>query len=193
MFNITHIVLYLNAYRALYCAPPLTWNNNCYNFAQSWTNHMAATNKFSHSNSFIYGENLAMLPSVKNSTNQTSYMMRAIDLWMREGITYNFSATSFKPNAGHFTALIWRSAKSFGIASSLSAKGNLMIALEIYPPTNINTHIAFAANVQKCPQRTTVPPTYNGVPQRTTVPPTYNGVPQRTTVPPKTLVQSAPR
>jgi hypothetical protein len=180
MFNITRIVLYLNAYRALYCAPPLTWNNNCYNFAQSWTNQMALNNKFGHSNSFIYGENIALISYVKNTTDQTKYLLQAIDLWMHEGISYNFNATTFSPTAGHFTALIWRSATSFGIASSLSAKGNLMIALEIYPPTNINTPFAYARNVQKCPQRTTVPPT-------------YNGVLQRTTVPPKTLAQSSPK
>ncbi|KAF8242283.1 PR-1-like protein [Wilcoxina mikolae CBS 423.85] len=92
-----------NKYRAQHGAPALEWDSDMANHAES----VSSTCIFQHSNS-DYGENLAAGYDSPES---------AIAAWVNEEDQYSYSAGQFDMATGHFTQVVWKSAKKVGCAS----------------------------------------------------------------------------
>jgi len=91
-----------NKYRAEHGAGPLEWDQTMADFAKK----VSATCVFQHSGG-PYGENLAAGYSSPEA---------AITAWYDEGSQYNYGAADFSEQSGHFTQVVWKSAKKVGCA-----------------------------------------------------------------------------
>jgi hypothetical protein len=144
----------VNSLRSDHNVPVLVWNSTAAAFAKSWATTLASTGMFAHSNTRIYGENIAMVPSSSDS------LQTAIKLWYDEVVQYNFSAPGFYSNTGHFTCLVWASSRSFGIDKATTRNNYDIVVFEIYPPCNYLG--AFESNVfpkqSPLPVRPVIPP-----------------------------------
>jgi uncharacterized protein YkwD len=96
------IVTMHNAYRALHCAPPLTWSAELAASAQQWANKCGMT----HGPHGRFGENLAW------GTNRTA--SSAVHDWYLEVGKYNYGKPGFAHGIGHFTQMIWKNSKQIG-------------------------------------------------------------------------------
>ena len=57
--QINQIVAYVNKYRAMNQSPPMVFNNSISSFSKQWSNYLLTNNLFKHSETKLYGENLA--------------------------------------------------------------------------------------------------------------------------------------
>ena len=92
-----------NKYRTQVGSPPLVWSSTLAAGAQSWADHLAATNKFYHSG--VYGENLA--------AGYTTWT-KAVDGWGSEKTYFIYgpfgdgsSTTGKWQDVGHYTQIVW--------------------------------------------------------------------------------------
>lgn len=135
------MLAYINNYRNLYQAPPVTYSLNIQSSAQSWANYLAENSIFKHSNA-SYGENIAM---IYNTNNDTKSVLESIDLWMSEYKNYNYCAPGYSAKTGHFTQFIWASVKEIGVGVATDKKNNNYVIMQFNPPGNYLNN--FAANV----------------------------------------------
>lgn len=91
-----------NNYRAMHGAAPLEWDNDM----ASWASGVSGACVFKHSGG-PYGENLAAGYSSPEE---------AITAWYDEGSLYNYANGDFSDATGHFTQVVWKSAKKVGCA-----------------------------------------------------------------------------
>jgi pathogenesis-related protein 1 len=130
------ITLHTNI-RAEVKAEPLTWSKELATYAQKWADHLAATKcdlahrPLSGEWKQIYGENL-FTGSAKFFT-----VADAVKLWESEKKNYKGQAiSSGTANSGHYTQLVWKSAKQVGCGKAV-CKGNLIVVCNYDPPGNI--------------------------------------------------------
>lgn len=143
--SITFITSYINSLRALHNAQPLTYDKNIELIAQNYSTYLNKNNLFQHSNNKQYGENLYSSFSSKPKTEQ-DILKNAVDSWYNENNIYDYNSNMFQPLAGHFTALVWKNTKSFGLGIS-TIDNNSVVVLNLFPPGNILCQ--FKANVEK--------------------------------------------
>lgn len=118
-----------NRYRALHCAPPLTWSPKLAQAAQQWANTLKAKGcAFEHSGGPT-GENLAAGTSGALDAKAT------VAMWYDEIKGYSFKQPGFSMQTGHFTQVVWRSTKSLGCGKS-QCKGLDIWVCEYDPPGN---------------------------------------------------------
>lgn len=152
------ITNYVNKYRKLHQAPDLVWDNTIANYAQEWSNYLLINNLFQHSGSSMYGENLAYFKGYDG--DPLTFIKWSIDMWYQEVEYYDFNKPGFKDTTGHFTCLVWKDSKKFGMGISISDK-TVVVSFNTSPPGNIIGE--FEQNV--LPKDTTVP-----VPSPTPIP-----------------------
>ena len=155
--QISAILAFVNLYRALHCAPAVTWNTTLEKYADNWVSSMAAKNMFAHSKG-PYGENLAGMSYNRYINDSLSYYKRSVDMWYGEYYQYDYKNPGFTMSTGHFTQLVWNSTKSIGasMATSKDKRWNYVV-MEFYPPGNVISR--FASNVAKrCINNMTSPP-----------------------------------
>lgn len=128
------IIEYTNQYRKAHQAPNLIWDDNIANYSQSWANYLITNNLFQHSGSQLYGENLAYFKGYGN--DPVTLIKLSIDLWYKEIEYYNFSKPGFSSNTGHFTCLVWKNSKTFGIGIAIK-DDTVVISFNTSPPGNI--------------------------------------------------------
>ena len=128
------ITEYINQYRKAHQSPNLIWDETISNYSQTWANYLLVNNLFQHSGSQLYGENLAYFKGYGNDT--LTLIKLSIDLWYKEIEYYNFSKPGFSSETGHFTCLIWKNSKTFGIGISM-LDDTVVISLNTSPPGNI--------------------------------------------------------
>jgi hypothetical protein len=88
-------------------------------------------------------------------------------MWYQEIEYYDFNKPGFKSSTGHFTCLVWKDSKKFGMGISISDK-TVVVSFNTSPPGNIIGE--FETNV--LPKDTTIPtPTPTPIPQSEPVPP----------------------
>lgn len=132
----TEITNYINVYRAKHNSPPLTWNTVISSFSQKWSDYLLSTNKFQHSGTKLYGENLAFFQGYGN--NLVTLVKIAIDAWYNEIKYYNFQKPGFSQKTGHFTCLIWKSSTQFGLGIVYDERSrSAYITMNTYPPGNV--------------------------------------------------------
>lgn len=188
--QIQEIVDYINNYRTIHQAPPLTWNNMISTFSQNWSDYLLANNLFKHSGNLLYGENLAYFKGY--GTDIMTLLKLSVDNWYNEIIYYNFNAPGFSSSTGHFTCLVWKSSLQFGMGCSVDPITQISyISMNTSPPGN---YIGlFQQNVLPAitPTPTPVPtPTPTPVPVPTPTPtpvPVPTPTPTPTPVPKSTI------
>jgi len=127
---------YVNQYRALHNAPPLIWDDQIASFADNWSAYLLKNNGFYHSNSKLYGENLAYFQGY-NAT-PIELIKKSIDLWYAEISMYDFNASQYTSGTGHFTCLVWKASQlhGFGYSYNTTTK-EVVISMNTSPPGNI--------------------------------------------------------
>ena len=127
---------YVNQYRALHNAPPLIWDDQIANFADNWSAYLLKNNGFYHSNSKMYGENLAYFQGY-NAT-PIELIKKSIDLWYDEIRMYDFNASQYTSGTGHFTCLVWKASRMHGFGYSYNTiTKEVVISMNTSPPGNI--------------------------------------------------------
>jgi len=133
--QISTITDYVNAYRAKNQAPPLKWDSTIALFAQQWSAYLLTNNLFQHSNTQLYGENLAMLQGY--GSDPVVLMKKSVDMWYNEISAYDFTKPGFSDATGHFTCLVWKSSSAFGMGLTIDTVSNKVdIAMNTSPPGN---------------------------------------------------------
>lgn len=92
-----------NTDRAAHQAPPLSWDQTVYNYAQAYADKYDCSGQLVHSGG-QYGENLAV-----GFSDGTA----ALQAWYSEGNNYDYSNTN---QYTHFTQVIWKSTTKLGCA-----------------------------------------------------------------------------
>jgi hypothetical protein len=128
------IIEYINQYRKAHQAPNLIWDDNITNYSQTWANYLITNNLFQHSGSQLYGENLAYFKGY--GSDVMTLLKLSIDLWYKEIEYYNFSKPGFSSDTGHFTCLVWKDSKSFGLGIAIK-DDTVVISFNTSPPGNV--------------------------------------------------------
>ena len=124
-----------NVLRACHNAQPLMFNCEIMKIAQDYSEYLANEVKgLKHSENRFHGEwmgeNLAYngASTVSGETPTNS--------WYREINSYDFNNPGFSMSTGHFTQLVWKASKEFGIG--LSCSGGCYMTGNYYPGGNYN-------------------------------------------------------
>jgi len=135
--QITQITNYVNNYRNLNHAPPLTWDTDMAVVSGNWSNYLLTNNLFQHSGSPLYGENLAYFQGY--GMDVMTLLKLAVDSWYNEISSYDFSKPGFSPATGHFTCLVWSASTKFSIGLSIDDKTSATdIVFNTSPPGNVS-------------------------------------------------------
>jgi len=134
--EINEITLYINTYRAKNQAPPLLWNPTIADFSQQWSHHLLTDNLFQHSNTTLYGENLASFQGM--GLDKLVLLKKSVDNWYNEISLYDFSHPGFSSATGHFTCLVWLSSTEYGIAIDIDpTTSKVIVTMNTSPPGNM--------------------------------------------------------
>ena len=128
------ITNYVNQYRKVNQADNLVWNNAIATFSQNWANYLVMNDLFQHSGNSLYGENLAYFQGY--GTDVMTLLKLSVDLWYKEIEYYDFKNPGFSPETGHFTCLVWKSSKTFGMGISI-VNDKVVVTFNTSPPGNV--------------------------------------------------------
>ncbi|XP_071821096.1 uncharacterized protein [Apostichopus japonicus] len=146
-----------NQYRAHHHVLPLMTSKELNKQAEKWAKHLAENDLFEHSTSDDIGENVAM----HYSSLTTAYSGKdASDHWYSELSKYDFEKPGFQKGAGHFTQMVWKDSREFGIAKAITKEGKVIIVGQYRPPGNVINH--FDKNVFKRDDGYVPPPPQRG-------------------------------
>jgi len=118
-----------NEYRAKHNTPPLTLNRELCKVAQAWANHQAKQQAMAHSSSG-FGENCFWA-----SYNVTDGRA-PVDHWYNEIKQFNWSKVDHQKGTGHFTQVVWKDSKEFGIAKAVCKEGSTYVVANYDPAGN---------------------------------------------------------
>lgn len=123
-----------NAKRHDVGVPPLQWSASLAAVAQSWANHLAATNHCGliHTVNDRYGENLF------GGSGMSYTALDASRDWYNEISKYTYgavTAANFAPT-GHYTQMVWSHTTAVGIGQANCPGGATVIVAEYDPPGN---------------------------------------------------------
>ena len=128
-----------NKYRAMHQSPPLTYSSSLGKEAQAWANKIAKEGKMKHADSSD-GENIYMAFGKDDYDGCV-----AVDKWYSEVQKYDFHKAGFQSGTGHFTQVVWKDSREFGIGKAKSVDGKVFIVGRYHPAGN---HLRnFADNV----------------------------------------------
>ncbi|XP_035910590.1 secreted protein RBT4-like [Anopheles stephensi] len=128
-----------NEYRMRHGAPALSVSSELCEYAKQWANHLASTNELYYQIGTNYGQNIFCCPANSLLT----------DLSGQEVATYWYSTSRrydyFKEphllhtnvNTGHFSQMVWRASRYFGVSKSISKTGKLFVVAYYYPAGNV--------------------------------------------------------
>jgi len=126
-----------NEFRKNHSVPALKLNKDISAIAQKWANQLAKTNSFSHSKDRDYkgqkmGENIAM----KYTSSRDDFTGQQVtDQWYSEVTKYNFAASS-GAGTGHFTQVVWKDSKEFGVGKAQTSDGKWLVVANYLPAGN---------------------------------------------------------
>ncbi|XP_055373036.1 uncharacterized protein LOC129606647 [Condylostylus longicornis] len=128
-----------NEYRARHGASALTVSPELCEHAQNWANHLASTNEFYYRSEKSLGQNLFCCPISALVTDLTG--QEVASYWYSTVRRYNYfkepSLLHTNVNAGHFTQIVWRRSKYFGVGKATSRTGKIFVVAYYYPPGNV--------------------------------------------------------
>lgn len=102
--------------------------------AQEWAEKLASENRFEHRTDCDFGENLyCSWSSNKNAKVEGNV---PVDSWYSEVKNHQFGKEPMTTGSGHFTQVVWKASKEFGIGKARSASGKVIVVANYYPPGN---------------------------------------------------------
>lgn len=129
------ITAYINKYRAINQAPPLTYDSTISAVSSQWATNLITTKTFKHSGNTLYGENLAYYMGY--GTDAMTLVKKAVDQWYDEIKLYDFNNPGFSEATGHFTCLVWVASKTFGMGITINTGTNEAdVVMNTSPPGN---------------------------------------------------------
>ena len=124
-----------NVVRACHIAQPLMFNCEIMKIAQDYSEHLANDVKsLVHSSNTFHGEWMG-----ENLASAYGYSINGelpTNMWYNEIKDYNFNKPGFSSNTGHFTQVVWKASKEFGIG--LACSGYCYMTGNYYPGGNYN-------------------------------------------------------
>lgn len=132
----------INQKRALHHAPPLLYDPTLAATAQQWADTIASSTVRHSSNP--YGENIHVRFGLGDLDNQT-LILDAIQSWYNEIRDYNFSDPAITSKNGHFTCLVWKDSRIYGIG--IARNGDKAFIVMNTSPRQVNDRAALLANV----------------------------------------------
>lgn len=120
-----------NIYRHQHRACRLVWSEDLAKASAAWADHLASTNTLEHSSDKDHGENLASAKGYELRGDKVA------EMWYDEIQDYNFEIPAFNAKCGHFTQMIWKDTKEFGVAKSVAADGSQYVVARYHPPGNV--------------------------------------------------------
>ena len=134
--QITTITNFVNRYRAMHQAPPLTYDPTISVYAQKWSDYLLSNNLFQHSGSNTYSENLAYFQNY--GSDSLDLIQRSVKAWYDEVSLYDFVNSTFSSKSGHFSTLVWKASTRYGIGYSFNPDTNTaIISFNFSPMGNI--------------------------------------------------------
>lgn len=94
---------------------------------------MATSNRFKHSSSDKFGENIFMSGNILLSDSDA--VKEATKEWYSEVSTYNYNNPGISMATGHFTQVVWKNSKNLGIGVARSLRG-VYVCANYDPPGN---------------------------------------------------------
>ena len=132
-----------NLCRACHNAQPLYFNCEILKIAQDWSDYMAKAGSLVHSQHKFHeqymGENIATFGGTNGEI--------PTNMWYDEYKGYNFNNPGFSSGTGHFTQVVWKNSKEFGIGYSC-AHSMCFSAGNYYPGGNFGYANDYKNNVQ---------------------------------------------
>ncbi|XP_071801939.1 uncharacterized protein [Asterias amurensis] len=123
-----------NEHRSKHGVDSLRMSADLCKSAQDWAEHLAKNDLFEHSKGTDIGENVAM----HYSSATTAYSgKQAADQWYSELSKYDFNKPGFTSGTGHFTQMVWKGSREFGIGKAVTKGGKVMVVGQYRPPGNI--------------------------------------------------------
>lgn len=112
--------------------PDLTWNTAAAAAAQTWADHLLATNTFEHNpNAPNLGENIYM----ESGSDPTTSDGRAVASWASEVTSYTWETNSCTDVCGHYTQLVWAATTSVGCGTATDGTNTYWVC-DYAPPGN---------------------------------------------------------
>ncbi|KAJ0797553.1 putative CAP domain-containing protein [Helianthus annuus] len=111
---------------------PMTWNATVAKFAEEYASERKKDCALQHSDTQIYGENIAT-----GAGKMT--ILDAINMWCSEKDNYDYETNTCGPGkaCGHYTQVIWKNSTTVGCALSHCVKNDgIFIICNYYPPGN---------------------------------------------------------
>lgn len=144
----------INLFRSVHGADSVTLDADLCEKADKWAKELAEKDGLEHSPRDYReneGENLSGFTG-----NQP--IISSIDRWYAEEKDYDYKTAKFAGNIGHFTQIVWKDSKKFGISWAKSSSGWTYVVARFSPPGNViitppGEEECFRKNVQK-PDRT---------------------------------------
>ena len=142
-FSLSAIRLH-NLYRACHNATPLYFNCEIMKIAQNYSEYLANdVGSLVHSKTRFHGEwmgeNLAGFMGTNGET--------PTKMWYNEYSNYDFNSPGFSSGTGHFTQVVWKNSKQFGIGYSCK-NSFCYVTGNYYPGGNFGYTNDYKNNVQ---------------------------------------------
>ncbi|XP_072016716.1 uncharacterized protein [Amphiura filiformis] len=125
-----------NNYRKKHKSPALKMSDELCKSAQDWAEQLASKDQpLKTSGTYGVGENIAM----HYSSATTEYSgKQATDQWYIEGASkYDYKKAAFSQDSGHFTQLVWKGSKEFGVGKAITKENKVILVAQYKPPGNM--------------------------------------------------------
>ncbi|XP_062553428.1 uncharacterized protein LOC134218447 [Armigeres subalbatus] len=128
-----------NEYRMRHGAPALSISSELCEYASAWANHLASTNELYYQSGATYGQNIFCCPANSLLTDLSG--QEVATYWYSTNRRYDYFKESHllhtNVNTGHFSQMVWRASKYFGVSKSISKTGKLFVVAYYYPAGNV--------------------------------------------------------
>ncbi|XP_054157386.1 uncharacterized protein LOC128955738 [Oppia nitens] len=126
-----------NRFRVKHDVPALTLSYDLVTMAQEWANYLAHTDTFKYRNHQEIGENLMCKWTCHPDFDPPGESI--VKLWYSEIALYNFNIdpSIMHTLANHFTQIVWKNTKEFGIGKAHTRGGKLIVVANYRPNGNI--------------------------------------------------------
>ncbi|XP_058124436.1 uncharacterized protein LOC131282225 [Anopheles ziemanni] len=155
-----------NEYRMRHGAPALSVSSELCEYAKQWANHLASTNELYYQSGTNYGQNIFCCPANSLLTDLSG--QEVATYWYSTSRRYDYFKESHllhtNVNTGHFSQMVWRGSRYFGVSKSISKTGKLFVVAYYYPAGNVmgefrqNVLPPIVANEEAAPSHLSRPP-----------------------------------
>ena len=137
-----------NVVRACHNANPLMFNCEIMKIAQDYSQYLATqVGTLQHSGTEFHGEWMGENLAYVGGSNINISGERPTNMWYNEVKSYNFNNPGFSSGTGHFTQVVWKNSKEFGIGLYCQNNKCFMTG-NYYPGGNFGYNTEYARNVQ---------------------------------------------